>query len=766
MDRVDQPEVGKFDSFRNIDWTYEFSAPKYYDFTYEETDADALAAEGWFELAIPYENSPHVFKTKSIPELQSTARGRNHCGKLEALQILAHVSPLPNRKNALLGAEELSDNYNEECYLKTLDCAQEAANCADMDADCQEDTDVLCKVPTSNCLQEEPYTPVGRAITGVIENNANRTPPTALAALVISPGSLPAKRLYSDAWKEPPSEQAPRSISKNRLSFSRSGRKKASANKKPIIASFKFYAQPEKKQKLEGERLQKLLYMKDRLPRPKNPPTLTVPREFQLRTDERAHTHPVDSNKASPFVSMAERVRRFHLKTPERFHTHNNNSVNETKVMEHEKGKPKLTVAKSPAFGTSQRIRPPKVKSAAELEEEMLARMPKFKARPVPKKILEAPVLPTFSKSIPHVPEFQEFHLHTMERAQHHASSASSSSIDSVCTSENVSKPKDFSKMRPPQLQTASRVRPSTVKSSKELEEEELANMPKFKARPLNKMIFESKGDLGVHRNQKREVTTPQEFHLKTDERAHSRDPDLLADQVQKLAITKPSKGEKPLRPTIPKPFHLATDDRGLAKGMREIQERIRQQQDESKARIPIANPLPLTTEIPDIPPKPVPKECTKPEPFYLESLLLHEQEQERLAQERIQAEQLNAALREFHAQPNLSKVPAVLPEIPRKALTTIDEFNLLVDQRAVERGEFDKKVVEKQMQYKRYREMYEAAKKAEEERFLKAMRKEMIPTARPMPAFPRPRLPLRSTKEPTKPMSPQFSKKTLQKER
>lgn len=173
-----------------------------------------------------------------------------------------------------------------------------------------------------------------------------------------------------------------------------------------------------------------------------------------------------------------------------------------------------------------------------------------------------------------------------------------------------------------------------------------------------------------------------------------------------------------------------------------------------------------MTTEIPDIPPKPVPKECTKPEPFYLESLLLHEQEQERLAQERIQAEQLNAALREFHAQPNLSKVPAVLPEIPRKALTTIDEFNLLVDQRAVERGEFDKKVVEKQMQYKRYREMYEAAKKAEEERFLKAMRKEMIPTARPMPAFPRPRLPLRSTKEPTKPMSPQFSKKTLQKER
>lgn len=56
------------------------------------------------------------------------------------------------------------------------------------------------------------------------------------------------------------------------------------------------------------------------------------------------------------------------------------------------------------------------------------------------------------------------------------------------------------------------------------------------------------------------------------------------------------------------------------------------------------------------VPPRPVPKECTKPEPFYLESLLLHEQERERLMLERMQAEQLEEALREFHAQPNLSK--------------------------------------------------------------------------------------------------------------
>ena len=77
-------------------------------------------------------------------------------------------------------------------------------------------------VPRTAFFQEEPFTPVGREITGVIENNVNRTPPTALAALIISPGSLPAKRLYSDAWKEPSfPEHEPRSLSKNRLSFSR-----------------------------------------------------------------------------------------------------------------------------------------------------------------------------------------------------------------------------------------------------------------------------------------------------------------------------------------------------------------------------------------------------------------------------------------------------------------------------------------------------------------------------------------------------------------
>jgi len=46
-----------------------------------------------------------------------------------------------------------------------------------------------------------------------------------------------------------------------------------------------------------------------------------------------------------------------------------------------------LTRPKEPEFETAQRARPVKVKSSAELEEEMMAKMPKFKARPLNKKV-------------------------------------------------------------------------------------------------------------------------------------------------------------------------------------------------------------------------------------------------------------------------------------------------------------------------------------------------------------------------------------------
>lgn len=51
--------------------------------------------------------------------------------------------------------------------------------------------------------------------------------------------------------------------------------------------------------------------------------------------------------------------------------------------------KPKLTLTrpKDPEFETAQRVRSVRVKSTAEIEEEMMAKIPKFKARPLNKKV-------------------------------------------------------------------------------------------------------------------------------------------------------------------------------------------------------------------------------------------------------------------------------------------------------------------------------------------------------------------------------------------
>ena len=57
MDGLNEAGVCVIDPFMNVDWMYEFSAPKYHDFSCEETQADVLVAERWFEIAIPYENS-------------------------------------------------------------------------------------------------------------------------------------------------------------------------------------------------------------------------------------------------------------------------------------------------------------------------------------------------------------------------------------------------------------------------------------------------------------------------------------------------------------------------------------------------------------------------------------------------------------------------------------------------------------------------------------------------------------------------------------
>jgi len=460
--------------------------------------------------------------------------------------------------------------------------------------------------------------------------------------------------------------------------------------------------------------------------------------------------------EALPYVSAAELVKKFESGTRKLSITHSRSRSHEDAALQ---GRPKLlmlTRPKDPEFQTSHRVRAVKVKSSAELEEEMLAKIPKFRARPFNKKIAEAPSFPPLPRKAPQVPEFNEFHLKTMERATRYADTCSEVSCADTVRSQN--KPLKLKEPKPPQLHTAMRVRPPSVKSSQELELEELEKAPKFKARPLNKKILESKGEIGLPPNPKSQVTAPKEFHFSTDVRLG---PPSVADLFDKLSLhsecSSNSNRQDVPRCTIPNPFNLQTEERGHLKERQLEAQLLQKKMEEEKARVHRANPYPYTTDYPIMPPKPEPKPCTRPEGFQLESLVRHELEQQRLMEERQRTEREEAQRRIVKAQPVLKEDPIPLPEKERKPLTEVQQFVLHVDERAVQRSEFDSMIKEKEKNYKRLREENEFAQKIEEEKALKQLRRTMVPHARPLPKFDRPFRPQKSTKQVTRPKSPQL---------
>ena len=56
------------------------------------------------------------------------------------------------------------------------------------------------------------------------------------------------------------------------------------------------------------------------------------------------------------------------------------------------------------------------------------------------------------------------------------------------------------------------------------------------------------------------------------------------------------------------------------------------------------------------IPPKPEPKQCTKPEPFQLESLIRHEEEMQQEVEEQLTVKREETQMRMFKAQPILKE--------------------------------------------------------------------------------------------------------------
>ncbi|KAL0331362.1 UNVERIFIED_CONTAM: protein TPX2 [Sesamum angustifolium] len=158
------------------------------------------------------------------------------------------------------------------------------------------------------------------------------------------------------------------------------------------------------------------------------------------------------------------------------------------------RAKPRITIPRDPDLETAQRAQRTRKKSSK--EETVTSTVRRFKALPLNRKILEAPsLLP--KRSTPRLPDFQEFHLKTSERAMQHSSAVLKSTFP--CNlSDKLELPKCTTNLtidhgnrepgRPSLMNNASR--PVGCQSSHS-----------FKALPLNKKEFNFQTDKRFHNN-------------------------------------------------------------------------------------------------------------------------------------------------------------------------------------------------------------------------------------------------------------------------
>ncbi|CBI21881.3 hypothetical protein VitviT2T_017662 [Vitis vinifera] len=786
-----------------IDQTYEFSAPKFFDFINGESEAETRNAELWFDTAISHAPSPFMPRIKTgrsvvtesllcdFSEADQPQKKVSQSADSTVTNCASETKPQSEMMPAEIKEEELTPNEAKEennaslvnlvsadeeatkdkdkggvCTLENGSDSTEGASSA-VERKTNDNKSLLSlQVETEACTPKQPTIShkenqtdlknlKAEKIRGteactpkppMTSQNANLTDSkkhqTAkkIASLVKNPSALKPKNhsQLSQAKGKPPS------------SVRRDPRVKNPTTTHNLAQEY----QAIKRQKLEGGKTRQILNVKPQNLPHKGSSNLCPSTAKTSKEDRKVYVR----EAAAPFVSMAEMMRKFQSNTRGMSLPNLNSSLSHGDATSIIQRRPKLTLTrpKEPELETTNRVRSVRVKSTAELEEEMMAKIPKFKARPLNKKILEAATLPAVPRSVPQLPVFQEFHLETMTRANQNAESSTVASTESSSLQNHQWNPHHLTEPKTPLLQTSLRARPPRVKSSVELEQEALEKVLPFKARPLNKKIFESKGGLGIFCNTKRQVTKPQEFHFATDERIPPPQASVT-DLFDKLSLnSEPHRDNHPIpRITKPNPFHLHTEDRGTEKETKFVMKVMEKEMEEEKARVPRAHPYPYTTDYPVIPPKPEPKPCTKPEPFQLESLVRHEEEMLREMEERKRMEKEEAERRRFKAQPVLKEDPIPLPEKARKPLTQVQEFNHHVDHRAVDRAEFDERIKEKEQMYKRYREESESARLMEEEKALKQLRRTLVPHARAVPNFDRPFCPQKSSKETTKAKSP-----------
>ncbi|XP_057462264.1 protein TPX2-like isoform X1 [Actinidia eriantha] len=424
-----------------VDLDYEFDASRHFDFTREESIAEARESELWFESAGSYPPSPFVTKLVLREDF---------------MQETVNTSPKSN--NLVNTAFPYSDADNGVCQdFSVMEMSHR---------DCTvENREIFAKL--NDCSGQKFQNQPPKLPTGLTFYN----PMTKVNSYAKTKSALKPSFPRTSTLMKPTASQLAKQNQPRKVGDSRVQKLLVESNEK----SLGIECQAAKRQKLEGGLLCK--------------------------------------------VDGAKQQTNLVHKAPKKDGTTDGNSAH---------AKLKLTIPKEPDFETTQRAQRmrPKINTDPGTAASTIRR---FKALPLNKKILEAPSLLLPKRSIPRLPEFQEFHLKTLERALQHTKAVSSSSVSCSNTDKVLHKPSTDA--------MAETVNGEPKRSYfADAPKQELCDfVHNFKARPLNKKIFSSKGDIGVFRNKKRETTVPKEFNLQTEKMSGHNPP---VDLFNKLSLT------------------------------------------------------------------------------------------------------------------------------------------------------------------------------------------------------------------------------------
>ncbi|XP_038724668.1 protein TPX2-like isoform X2 [Tripterygium wilfordii] len=424
---------------REIDLDYEFEAPRFFDFTREESLPEAREVKRWFESAKSYPPSPFVAKLV-----------------LREDNLLENVITSPKCKDA-----EFADSYHNRDSNDNVGTEPSAVHIESRDCD---GTDRGVLIDVKNCNLHKVFSQPSKLATGLTFNNdtlINKLKGKMKSSVkpICPRGSTLMKPTASQLAKQ----NRPPQVGDSRYQTNLFQNERSSYNSSVVES------QAAKRQKLEGGNLRKV----------------------------------ADVKQQTDLVH----------KVPKKDGTIDNSSVH---------AKLKLTVPREPDLETAHRAQRMRPKKNADPEQVKFA-PPRFKARPFNGKIFEAPSLPLPKKSTPRLPEFQEFHLKTLERAKQNTSTVSSNSFCCSDADKCLDKPSNAC------------VPDKGKREFMRMGQNESGAVHQFKARSLNKKIFSSKGDLGVFRNSKRETTVPMDFNFHIEKRIHHHPP---VELFSKLSLT------------------------------------------------------------------------------------------------------------------------------------------------------------------------------------------------------------------------------------